>query len=425
MGQQQSAQETVRLVRVNRPSLEYPDNTVTGTKYTVASFVPKNLLEQFARPMNRYFLLIACLQLWPEITPVAPITTWGPLCLVVAISAAKEGYDDWRRAQADKAANSRCVHLVVSDDRAGAGRTEDAPSRDIRVGNLVMVRRDEEVPADLFLLKTSAAGGGLACQIETANIDGETDLKTRMALPETARLTLPALAALDGTVEAPPPNAEVRRFDSVFKGGSVLGGTHMLSLTQLLQQATVLRNTEWAVGVAVYTGNETKVGQNKHAPPVKVSKADVMVNRFVVWVFTLQCAIVAFLGFLGSSWKGAGNTSYWYLRWTGDETLLDSWLILALRFLLLASMMIPISLKVTLDIIKLFYSLLIGWDLHMYDALTHTPASASNTAISEDLGQIEFVFSDKTGTLTDNVMTFRAPCRCSGARRQAHSSSAR
>lgn len=402
------AREVARVVRLNRPSQDYVDNTVSGTKYTVVSFLPKNLMEQFGRPMNVYFLLIAVLQLWPSITPVAPITTWGPLTFVFALSAAKEAYDDYGRHKADKAANSRKVRLLLSDQRAGgqSGTFEDIESHRIRVGDLIMVRRDEEVPADLFLLKTSAADGGLACQIETANIDGETDLKTRTALTETARLSTAALAALDGEVEAAPPNAEVRRFDSLFRGGSVIGGEHPLSVAQLLQQATVLRNTDWVIGAAVYTGNETKVGQNKSPPPIKVSNADWIINRFVIWVFSLQVVIVSLLGFLGSNWQ-SDNTTDWYLQWEGMDLTWSTRVVLALRFLLLASMMIPISLKVTLDFIKTFYALLIHWDADMYDSASDTRAKAANTAISEDLGQIEYVFSDKTGTLTENVMTFR------------------
>ena len=61
------------------------------------------------------------------------------------------------------------------------------------------------------------------------------------------------------------------------------------------------------------------------------------------------------------------------------------------RYLLLMSYMIPISLKVTLDVSKIYYKLLVGWDMDMYDEETGSLATAQSTSILEDLGQVSFV----------------------------------
>ncbi|CAM8958799.1 unnamed protein product [Rhodiola kirilowii] len=150
----------------------YCDNRLSNRKYTILNFLPKNLWEQFSRFMNQYFLLIACLQLWSLITPVNPASTWGPLIFIFAVSASKEAWDDYNRYLSDKKANEKEVWVV----RRGVKKHIQA--QDIHVGNIVWLRENDEVPCDLVLLGTSDPQG--VCYVETAALDGETDLKTRI-----------------------------------------------------------------------------------------------------------------------------------------------------------------------------------------------------------------------------------------------------
>jgi phospholipid-translocating ATPase len=148
-------------------------NKISNTKYNLLNFLPKNLWEQFGRFMNKYFLLIACLQLWPLITPVNPASTWGPLIFIFAVSASKEAWDDYGRYCLDKQANERSVWVVKQ------GVKTQVQAQDILVGDLVWLRENDEVPCDLVLMGTSEALG--LCHLETSALDGETDLKTRVA----------------------------------------------------------------------------------------------------------------------------------------------------------------------------------------------------------------------------------------------------
>ena len=125
------------------------------------------------------------------------------------------------------------------------------------------------------------------------------------------------------------------------------------------------------------------MGQNRTPPPVKVARADERINAFTVVIFVVQLAIAFVLGAVGTAVDSGSGA--WYLR---KSTLPWAWLVFPLRFLLLNSMMIPISLKVTLDIVKLYYSRMIDSDVEMYDAEHDTPANAVNTSISETLGQV-------------------------------------
>lgn len=173
-----------------------------------------------------------------------PITTWIPLSFVFCISAVKEGIDDYRRYKADLAANMRLVFVFRH------GVREAVASQSVRVGDIVFMSANAEVPADIVVLKSSdAAGGGAACHVETSNLDGETDLKPRrvrrrgpaavptagglnrpvacvcmcvcvraaQALPETCEQATSALYSLRGSIECAPPNAELYKFDSVLR----------------------------------------------------------------------------------------------------------------------------------------------------------------------------------------------------------------
>ena len=390
--------------------------------------------------MNRYFLLIACLQLWSAITPVAPITTWGPLLVIFAISGLKEAIDDTRRYRNDNLANERLV-TVLRD-----GRRQQIQSQHLLVGDVVYITEDEEFPADLLLLRSSEVKTG-SCYIQTSNIDGETNLKQRVAAHKdyTQLLEESQMFQLDVVVECAQPNNNIYNFDSTLKlprewkqqvakragaGSSSSSSSQVetafpLSSNNLLLQATYLRNTCWIYGLVVYAGNSSKVGCNKSPPQQKYTKVDETINQVTVVVFLTQVTMIVIWGFLGyhqealhmtqSSVDGE-NGGWWYLVYENQPTDWVTPLIIPLRFLLLASMMIPISLKVSLDLIKLYYSMCINWDLQLWDETLDEPAKATNTSIAENLGQVAYVLSDKTGTLTENVMVFRKLAVADGKR---------
>lgn len=197
--------------------------------------------------MNRYFLFIACLQLWKDISPVNPLTTWGPLFVIFTVTAVKELFDDMGRRRRDKIANTR-THTVVR-----GGRETVVESQDIMVGDIVKLVENEEVPCDLVLLGTSEENGN--CFIQTTNLDGESNLKSRVSLKETRHLCKPsALGKFHGFVHAPAPDNRLYVFDAQLRLDPRDTVVLALSADQMLLQATHLRNTEFVYGLAVYTG---------------------------------------------------------------------------------------------------------------------------------------------------------------------------
>uniref|UniRef100_A0A8C9W7R1 Phospholipid-transporting ATPase n=1 Tax=Scleropages formosus TaxID=113540 RepID=A0A8C9W7R1_SCLFO len=385
----------------------FQDNHIKTSKYNIFTFLPINLFEQFQRVANAYFLFLLILQLIPQVSSLSWFTTIVPLALVLTITAVKDATDDYFRHKSDQQVNSRQSQVLLS------GRLQSEQWMNVRVGDIIKLENNQFVAADLLLLSSSEPYG--LSYVETAELDGETNLKVRQALTVTSELgaDIHKLAEFDGEVVCEPPNNKLDRFT-----GTLLwkDGKFPLDNGKLLLRGCVLRNTEWCFGMVIFAGLETKLMQNCGRTTFKRTSIDRLMNTLVLWIFGFLMCMGIILAIGNSVWEKSvgGNFRKLYLPW--DEVLSDAFFSGFLTFwsyIIILNTVVPISLYVSVEVIRLGHSYFINWDRRMYQAQRDTPAEARTTTLNEELGQVEYIFSDKTGTLTQNIMVF-SKCSING-----------
>ncbi|KAL1964982.1 hypothetical protein VTN77DRAFT_6182 [Rasamsonia byssochlamydoides] len=379
---------------------KYVDNHISTAKYNIVTFIPKFLFEQFSKYANLFFLFTACLQQIPNVTPTNRYTTIVPLMIVLIVSAVKELIEDFKRRSSDKSLN-------YSKARVLRGSTfQETRWLDVAVGDIVRVESEEPFPADLVLLASSEPEG--LCYIETANLDGETNLKVKQAIPETAHLVNPSdLSRLTGRLRSEQPNSSLYTYEATLTMHAGGGEKELpLSPEQLLLRGATLRNTPWIHGVVVFTGHETKLMRNATATPIKRTAVEHTVNLQILMLVGILVALSVISSVGDLIIRETASSKLSYLDY-GSYQPVKQFVMDIFTYWVLYSNLVPISLFVTIEIVKYFQAFLINSDLDMYYDKTDTPATCRTSSLVEELGQIEYIFSDKTGTLTCNQMEFK------------------
>ncbi|KAK1280746.1 putative phospholipid-transporting ATPase 9 [Acorus gramineus] len=387
-------------------NLNYPSNYVSTTKYTLATFLPKSLFEQFRRAANIYFLVVACLS-FTSLSPYSPFSSVLPLVIVIGATMAKEAVEDWRRNQQDVEINNRKV-LV----HRGDGTFEYTEWKNLKVGDIVKVEKDDFFPADLVLLSSSYDDA--VCYVETTNLDGETNLKLKQALEVTSGLQNDSsFRNFKAIIKCEDPNANLYTFVGSLDYDEQ---QYALSPQQLLLRDSKLRNADYIYGAVTFTGLDTKVRQNATDPPSKRSRVERKMDKIIYFLFFLLVLMAGigsiFFGITTNDDLNDGKMKRWYLRPDHTKVFYDpkkAALAAILHFLtamMLFGYLIPISLYVSIEIVKVLQSMFINQDIYMYYEDTDKPANARTSNLNEELGQVDTILSDKTGTLTCNSMEF-------------------
>ncbi|CAA2949310.1 phospholipid-transporting ATPase 1 [Olea europaea subsp. europaea] len=365
--------QDARLVYPNDPEktnekFEFARNSIRTGKYSILTFLPRNLFEQFHRVAYIYFLAIAILNQVPQLAVFGREASILPLAFVLLVTAVKDAYEDYRRHRSDNIENNRLGWVLVND------QFQQKKWKDIRVGEIIKVSANETLPCDMVLLSTSDTTG--VAYIQTTNLDGESNLKTRYAKQET-QMKNPEKEKITGLIKCEKPNRNIYGFQANME---IDGKRVSLGPSNIILRGCELRNTNWALGIAVYAGRETKAMLNNSGAPSKRSRLETKMNREIIYLSIFLVVLCTIISVCHGVW----------LRRHKEDLI-----------------MIPISLYISMELVRVGQAYFMIRDNRMFDEATNSRFQCRALNINEDLGQIKYVFSDKTGTLTENKMEFQ------------------
>ncbi|KAJ1330155.1 hypothetical protein BSLG_009685 [Batrachochytrium salamandrivorans] len=432
----------------------------------MVTFLPKNIFEQFRGIANFYFLSLVILQVFNEFKEVDVSVTAAPIIIIVGITAFKDAIEDWKRHESDNSVNKSFTYVLgnwknynfarisragsvriatypaqiysheyISDEHlnlnvstleamkaSGSTNTDSTHStsepwqlsrwEDVKVGDFVFLRNNDNIPADVIIVSTSEPDS--VCYVETKNLDGETNLKIKRGINVLKHIRTPEhCRTITCHIDSEPPNSNLYSYTgnmvlrNVSKGNDSRGNRKSIPMSSnsILLRGCILRNTQWVIGIAVYTGADTKIMLNSGATPSKRSKIDRQINPQILLNFTILTGMCLICGLISAFYASSFIFELAPFEGTTKENItspLTMGILTFFRCMIIFQNIIPIALYISLDVTKTFQSFMIHSDEDMRDmesgkSVLHSPGTC----------QIEYIFTDKTGTLTSNMMEFR------------------
>jgi len=393
------------------------DNTITTNKYSLITFIPKGLLIQFFRLSNIYFLFTAIIQSIPLISPLTSVTSIVPLIFVLGVSLIREGIEDLTRHNYDNLNNEEEV-IVLRDNKFVKSK-----SKTLKNGEIILVYENKSIPTDMILIDSGLSEG--ICYVETSSLDGEKTLKLKVANKYTKgfisndikvnkgieKIVCDEKYLFNGFIRLNWPNADLNYVNGIAhavfeKEGEFIDQEIIISTNDFLLKGSILKNTNWIIGIVAYTGMNNKIILNSKKPRLKISKVERNLNYFLLFVFVFLILLCISCSILHNINYKENKKYYDNFIIPKDRPIFESFICFFTYFLLLNTL-IPISLIVSTEIIKVIQGIFIRWDILLYSKVRHCFCGVKSISIIEELGNINFIFSDKTGTLTKNQLEFK------------------
>ncbi|KAG2382442.1 hypothetical protein C9374_005644 [Naegleria lovaniensis] len=430
---------------------KWPTNYVRTTKYTLITFLPQNLFEQFRKAINIYNLIAVIAVLIPDISPIFPPAAVLPLTFIVLLQMAKDAYEDFQRHRQDLKANNETCRVVRD------GILQEIKVKQVEIGDFVCVSRDESFPADLLCVYSSR--GDNLCYIETAHLDGESNLKIRRpvtkilfggskteinndsaafaelnhnsASSEQQKFINSRLSEIKGKLKIEIANKNLDVFEGTasvqheFSSTSTVPSEiskeshsnetsaivkETLAMENLLLRGCTLKNTNFIYGIAIYVGKDTKILNNTKENRVKRNALEITINKILAILVVFQQVICAIVAGIHGSFQESYILRAFYLKplivnSTSDGkasfvSVMSNW---ATIFILL-NLIVNEALVIGFELIKSFQS----WSIENDKKIRFGTfkAEVRTASMNQALSKIDVIFSDKTGTLTQNEMKY-------------------
>ena len=403
----------------NAKNREYKlkNNYISTTKYNIFTFIPKGLLFQFCRLSNVYFLFTAIIQSIPLISPLTSLTAIIPLIFVLGVSLIREAIEDLVRYNYDNLNNEEEI-LVLRKNRF-----IKAASSTLKHGEIILLYENKSIPADMILIDSGFPEG--TCYVETSTLDGEKTLKLKVANKYTQGFISNDIKVnkgvekffqakkytFGGFIKINAPNQDLNYVNGTIhanfkKNECSVDQEVIISINEFLLKGSVLKNTNWIIGIVVYTGMNNKIILNSKKPRMKISKIEKQLNYFLLFVFVflmICCMVCSIL----HHFKYISHKNFYHNYILSSDTPQFESFICFFTYFLLLNTLIPISLIVSTEIIKMIQGIFISWDILLYSKFRHCFCGVKAVSIIEELGNVNFIFSDKTGTLTKNQLEFK------------------
>ena len=405
--------QDVNDIMENQKNL-YNNNSIRTCQYTIITFLPLALFNQFKSAFNWFFLIYNIIAMIPALSDLDPLAEVTPFIVVLIFNLIKEAIEDYRKYKNDKKANEASV-LIFKDKRFHREKCEN-----IRVGNILKIYKEDLIPADVLIIKSSLKTG--LAYMQTSNLDGENTLKPREALNITQTKINNRLQNLKNTfdcsnehffIEVINPNKNIYEIE-----GTVFFNQNKIhiNIKNVLLRGSRLKNVDYVYGIVIYNGHDTKLMQNIEHSSLKLSTIDVQINYIVLIIFIIYLLFIIISAVIGINAREQKLPDYvnnnikgeylFYYDKSNPKHALEITRIISNNFLIYNTL-IPVSIFIAYTFCKVLQTIYLQQFSPEYKKDVNDNIKCYSTGLMDELGLVKYIFSDKTGTLTKNEMVFK------------------